>query len=35
MYAMLDGMHETLCLVGDDGEESEEIKLLLTKARGE
>jgi len=35
MYAMLEDMYETLCLIGDDGEETEEIKSLLAKARGE
>ncbi len=35
MYAMLKGMYETLCLIGDDGEEANEINELLKKARGE
>lgn len=35
MYAMLEGMYETLCLIGDDGEEANEIDGLLKKARGE
>lgn len=35
MYRMLSGMYETSCITGEDGEEVDEIKELLAKARGE